>query len=57
MSGSEVEDEITLPGVVGGSGSLPSVGAGAALSAPQARVSLGAGLQAEASDDDEDVSS
>lgn len=59
MSASEgVEDEITLPGVVGGPGSLPEAGAGATSAAPQAKISLGAGLQAEpeTASDEEDVS-
>ena len=58
MSAEGVEEEITLPGVVGGPGGA-SAGTGSTPSAPQARVSLGAGLQAEpepASDEEEDVS-
>ena len=45
-----VEEEITLPGVVGTPGGPSGPGGGSATSASQARVTLGAGLQPEAAE-------
>lgn len=55
-----VEEEITLPGVVGAPGGPSGPGGSSSTSAPRARVTLGAGLQAEgtepepATDDEEE---